>query len=113
MDKFSTKSNATFEIKEGASTGAIVAVVADFVALGILADALTLPGNLDQVRFATDDTITGVYDDMAMDAPLFNTVDVVGGTVQATFAIRPKTATEMRLDALEDTTDLLVMDSLV
>lgn len=113
MDKIILKDSTTFEIKEGACTGAITAITADFATLGTLASALTAPGNLDTVKFATDDAVTGTYDAMTMDAPLFKAVDTVGGVVQATFGIRVKTATEIRLDALEDTTDLLVMDSLV
>lgn len=113
METIILKDGSTFDIKEGASASEIIATTADFTALGTLADALAVPSNLNTVKFATEGDVTGKYDNMTMDAPLFRAVDIVGGVVQAMFAIRPKTATETRLDALEDTTDLLVMDSLV
>lgn len=113
MNTFVLTDNQEFDIREGASTGAIVAVVPDFAALGTLADALIKQGNLDNIRFKTGDTVTGEYTGMKLESPLFKAVDVVEGKVQATFAIREKTETEKRLDALEETTDYLVMDSLV
>ena len=101
-----------FEIKEGASLGNAVATVLDFTTLGTIATALTKPGNLDSVQFKTGDSVTGEYTGMKLESPLFKAVDVVEGHVEATFAIREKTDTEKRLDALEETTDYLVVESL-
>ena len=101
MNKFIVADNTEIEIKEGASLGAITAVVGDFTALGTLAGALTKPGNLDSVQFTTGDAITGEYTDMKLESPLFKAVDIVDGKVLATFGIREKTETEKRLDALE------------
>ena len=112
MNKIVFADNQEFDIKEGASLGAITAVVSDFTALRTLADALTKPGNLDSVQFKTGDSVTGKYTGMKLESPLFKAVDVVEGKVQATFGIREKTETEKRLDALEETTDYLVVESL-
>lgn len=112
MNKIVFADNQEFDIKEGASLGAITAVVADFTALGTLADALTKPGNLNSIQFETVGTVTGEYTDMKLESPLFKAVDVVEGKVQATFSIREKMETEKRLDALEETTDYLVVESL-
>lgn len=101
MNKFILSDNTEIEIKEGASLGAIVAVVDDFTALGTVADALTKVGNLNTVQFETEGTVTGEYTGMKLESPLFKAVDVVGGKVLATFGIREKTETEKRLDALE------------
>lgn len=113
MNTVSFVDNQEFEIKEEASTGAVTVVVADFAELGTVADALIKPGNLNIVYFKTDKVITGEYTGMKLESPLFKAVDIVGGKVHATFGIREKTETEKRLDALEETTDYLVMDSLV
>ena len=113
MNKIVFTDNQEFDIKEGASLGAVTVVVEDFTALGAVADAITKPGNLNSVQFKTDNVVTGEYADMKMESPLFRAVDVVDGKVMATFAIREKTETEKRLDALEETTDYLVVESLV
>ena len=101
MNKIVFTDNQEFDIKEGASLGAITAVVADFTALGTLADALTKPGNLNSIQFKTGDAVTGQYTDMKLESPLFKAVDIQDGKVLATFGIREKTETEKRLDALE------------
>lgn len=88
------------DIKEGASLGAITAVVADFTALGAVADALTKPNNLDNVNFKTGEIVTGKYTGMKLESPLFKAVDVVEGHVEATFAIREKTEMELAIEEL-------------
>lgn len=100
MNKFILSDNTEIEIKEGASLGAIVAIVPDFTVLGTLADALTKPGNLDSVQFTTGDAITGEYTDMKLESPLFKAVDIVDGKVQAAFAIRQKTEMELAIEDL-------------
>lgn len=102
MEKLVLKDKTEIEIKPGASLGSITAAVADFTALGIVAAALTAAGNLDEVRFKSDDIVTGEYQNMKLETPLFRVVDIVEGKVEATFAVREKTETEKRLDALEN-----------
>lgn len=102
MDTVIFKDGTSLEIKEGANIGTIVVAVSDFAALETIAETLTKQGNLDEVRFASDEKVTGVYIDMTMETPLFVAVDIINdGTVQATFGIRPKTAVELRLEVLE------------
>ena len=101
MEKIILTDNTEIEIKAGASLGAITATATDFTALGVIATALTAPGNMDSVKLKTGDTITGEYADMKLESPLFRTVDIIDGRVEATFAIRDKTEVEKRLDALE------------
>ena len=101
MEKIILKDNTEIEIKPGASIGSITAVVTDFASLGAVAEALTVPGNLDTVQFRVDENVTGEYTNMRLETPLFRAVDIVDGHVEATFAIREKTETEKRLDALE------------
>ena len=101
MDKMILKDKMEIEIMDGAGLNEITAVVGDWVALGSVADALTTAGNLDDVQFTTDETVTGKYVDMILESPLFSAVDVVGDEIRATFAIREKTDVEKRLDAVE------------
>lgn len=101
MDKMVLKDNVKIEIMGGAGLNTITTVVGDWAALGGVADALTTDGNLDKVQFMTDETVTGEYNDMILEMPLFTAVDVVGDEIRATFAIREKTDVEKRLDALE------------
>lgn len=101
MEKIILTDNTEIEIKAGASLGAITVTAADFTALGIIAAALTIPGNMDCVRFKTGVATTGEYANMKLERPLFGAVDIIDGRVEATFAIREKTEVEKRLDALE------------
>lgn len=113
MNTITFTDNQEFRIKSGEGISTVTVVVADFVELGTVADALTKPGNLNTVHFKTDGKVDGEFHDMKLESPLFKAVDVVEGKVHATFAIYEKSETEKRLDALEETTDYLVMDSLV
>lgn len=101
MEKLVLKDNTEIEIKPGASIGSITAVVTDFAALGIVAAALTLAGNLDAVKFQTDDTVTGEYMGMKLETPLFRSVDIQDGKVLATFGIRRKTEMELAIEELQ------------
>ena len=78
----------------------------DFTALGTVAAALTKEGNLESVKFSTDDSVTGEYTGMKLESPLFSAVDLVGGKVEATFGIREKTELEKRVDSLEGRADV-------
>ncbi|MCI6467439.1 MAG: hypothetical protein MSA90_18495 [Faecalicatena sp.] len=102
MEKIILKDNTEIGIKPGASIGSITAAVADFAALGAVAEALTAAGNLEAVKFQTDGILTGEYQDMKLETPLFRSVDIVNDKVEATFSVRKKTETEKRLDALEN-----------
>lgn len=106
MEKIILKDKTEIEIRPGASIGSITAEVADFAALGAVAEALMAAGNLDAVKFQTDDTVTGEYTGMKLETPLFRSVDVHAGKVEAAFAIRQKTETEKRLDALESSQEI-------
>lgn len=101
MEKIILKDKTELKIMDGAGLNEITAVVGDWVALGGVADVLTTAGNLDDVQFTTDETVTGKYVDMILESPLFSAVDVVGDEIRATFAIREKTDVEKRLDAVE------------
>lgn len=101
MEKMIVKDKTEIEIMEGAALNAITAVSDDWTALGVIAEALKESGNLDEVQFKTDETVTGKYVDMILESPLFSAVDVVGDEIRATFAIREKTDVEKRLDAVE------------
>lgn len=100
MEKIILADNTEIEIKAGASLGAITAIAADFTALGTVAATLTARGNMDNVKFKTGDTVTGEYVDMKLESPLFRDVDIVGGMVEATFAIREKTEMELAIEEL-------------
>lgn len=101
MEKIVLKDNTEIEIKSGASLGSITAVVVDFAELGTIAEQITTPENLDNVRFKTDNTVTGEYTGMKLETPIFKAVDIQDGKVLATFSVREKTETEKRLDSLE------------
>lgn len=106
MEKIILADKTELEIKEGAAVGAVTVLLEDFAALGTVATALTKDGNLDTVQFKTNDTVTGEYAGMKIESPLFTSVDLVGGKVQATFGLREKTELEKRVDALEGRADV-------
>lgn len=102
MEKMIVKDKTELKIKEGAALNAVTALADDWSGVGKIAETLRKKGNLDEVQFASDDVITGVYHDMKLEMPLFYAVDVTeDGKIKATFAIREKTEMERRLDALE------------
>ena len=106
MDKMILADKTELVIKEGAAIGSATTVVDDFTALGTVAAALTKAGNLESVKFSTDDSVTGEYTGMKLESPLFTAVDLVGGKVEATFGIREKTELEKRVDSLEGRADV-------
>ena len=106
MDKMILADKTELVIKEGAAIGSTTTVVDDFTALGTVAAALTKEGNLESVKFSTDDSVTGEYTGMKLESPLFSAVDLVGGKVEATFGIREKTELEKRVDSLEGRADV-------
>ena len=106
MSICSLTDNTRIEIKEGASLDNITAIVKDFTSLGMIADALVKPKNMDSVKFESDELVTGNYSDMKLERPLFKSVDITHEHIEATFAIREKTEIEKRLDAVEAGQDL-------
>lgn len=102
MEKMVVKNKTELEIMNGASLNAITAVADDWTALGTIAEALRESGNLDEVQFKTDETVTGEYRNMKLESPLFSAVDVAeDGKIQATFGIRQKTEMELAIEQLQ------------
>lgn len=102
MEKMVLKDKMELEIMEGAALSAITAVVGDWIALGVVAELLRETGNLDEVQFKTDETVTGEYRDMKLESPLFSAVDVAeDGKIHATFGIRQKTEMELAIEQLQ------------
>lgn len=102
MEKMVVKNKTELEIMNGASLNAITAVANDWVALGVIAEVLKESGNLDEVRFKTDETVTGEYQNMKLESPLFSAVDIAeDGKIHATFGIRQKTEMELAIEQLQ------------
>ena len=102
MEKMILADNTEIEIQEGASLGRNVVVVADFSDLKTIAEALTKEGNLKTVKYKSDDQVTGSYENMKLESPLFSSVDYADDKkVMASFGIREKTEIEKRLDSIE------------
>lgn len=101
MEKIILANGFECEIKEGASLSNITVVVEKFDDLEAISEALTTKGNLDVVKFSTNDNISGEYSDMVLVDNVFTSVDTVDGKVEATFGLREKTDIEKRLDVLE------------
>lgn len=102
MEKMVLKNKMELEIMNGASLNAITAVADDWTALGTIAEALRESGNLDDVQFKTDETVTGEYRNMKLESPLFSAVDVAeDGKIHATFGIRQKTEMELAIEQLQ------------
>ena len=101
MEKIILADGTGIEILEGASIGDITIEVPTFASLEGVADALIKDGNLSDVKFKTGDEVTGVYEKMKLEHPLFKAVDVVNGKVRAAFAIRKKTEMELAIEELQ------------
>lgn len=102
MEKMILKDKTELEIMNGAALNAITAVADDWAALGVVAEALRKSGNLDEVQFKTDETVTGEYRNMKLVSPLFSAVDVAeDGKIHATFGIRQKTEMELAIEQLQ------------
>lgn len=102
MEKMIVKDKTEIEIMEGAALNAITAVTDDWTALGLIAEALKESGNLDDVQFKTDETVTGEYQNMKLESPLFYAVDIAEDEkIHATFGIRKKTEMELAIEQLQ------------
>ena len=102
MEKMILKDKTELEIMEGAALNSITAIASDWAALGVVAEALRKSGNLDEVQFKTDETVTGEYRNMKLESPLFSAVDIAeDGKIHATFGIRQKTEMELAIEQLQ------------
>lgn len=102
MEKMIVKDKTEIEIMEGAALNAITAVADDWIALGVIAEALKESGNLDDVQFKTDEIMTGEYQNMKLESPLFYAVDIAeDGKIHATFSIRKKNEMELSIEQLQ------------
>lgn len=102
MEKMILKDKTELEIMEGAALNSITAIASDWAALGEIAEALKESGNLDEVQFKTDETVTGEYRNMKLESPLFSTVDIAeDGKIHAAFGIRQKTEMELAIEQLQ------------
>ena len=102
MEKMVLTDKTEIEIMEGAALNAITAVADDWTALGVIAEALKKSGNLDEVQFKTDETVTGEYQNMKLESPLFSAVDISeDGKIHATFGVRQKTEMELAIEQLQ------------
>ena len=101
MEKMILKDKTELEILGGAGMNAVTAIANNWKGLGIIAEALQKPGNLDEVQFKKDETVTGEYRNMKLESP-FSAVDVAeDGKIHATFGIRQKTEMELAIEQLQ------------
>ena len=70
MEKLILKDGTELEIRDGASVNSIELEVADYAALGTLAAKLT-EENMSEVKFQSDDQVTGEYSGMVLQEPHF------------------------------------------
>lgn len=102
MEKMILKDKMELEIMNGAALNAITTVANDWTTLGAIAEALKEAGNLDEVQFKTNETVTGEYRNMKLESPLFSAVDLAeDGKIHATFGIRQKTEMELAIEQLQ------------
>lgn len=102
MERMNLKDKTELEIMNGAALNAITAIASDWTALGVVAESLKESGNLDEVQFKTDETVTGEYRNMKLESPLFSAVDIAeDGKIHATFGIRQKTEMELAIEQLQ------------
>lgn len=98
MEKFVINDGTFFEIQKGAYLGNVCAVVNSFAELETVAGILSKDGNLDEVQFMSDDIAGAQYTNMALELPMFHSVDKVDGKVFAAFSLRPITEEEKQTE---------------
>lgn len=112
-DKLILKNGHEIELEAGASLGALQVLSADRAAMLATWELLT-PDNLAAVQIKNGAGLTvGTYTDLVLVSE--TSVLASDGTVLTTYSLRPKTDVERlteRLDAVEETTDILTMDVL-
>lgn len=102
MEKLVLTDNTELEIMDGASLDYIRIQTDNFAALDQIAGALKKEGNLANVQFKTDDEVTGEYEDLYLERPMFQEADMTpDGNVVSVIAFREKTELEKRVDAIE------------
>ena len=102
MEKLVLTDNTELEIMDGASLDYIRIQTDNFAALDQIAGALKKEGNLAKVQFKTADEVTGEYEDLYMERPMFQEADMTpDGNVVSVIAFREKTELEKRVDAIE------------
>lgn len=112
-DKLILKNGAEIELEAGAYIGALQVLSADRAAMLATWELLT-QDNLSQVQVKSGDgRIVGTHTDLVLASEA--SVVAFDGTVLTTYSLRPKSDVERlaeRLDAVEETTDILTMDVL-
>lgn len=99
------------EMEAGASLGALQVAAADRAAMVAIWEQMT-PENLATVQIKNGaGLVVGNYTDLVLVSE--TSVVAVDGTILTTYSLREKTVEEKRLDALEETTDTLVMEALM
>lgn len=98
MEKFVVNDGTFFEVQKGAYLGNICAVVKSFAELETVASILSKDGNLDKVQFMSDDIAGAQYTNMALELPMFHSVDKVDGKVIAAFTLRQVTEEEKQTE---------------
>ena len=100
MTKIILADKTTFTIEEQAGLQSIKILAADYMEVKAIEDALTKPGNLDLVKFTTDDLVTGEYENLKLATEIFNDVKTIEGSVRITFGLAEKTELEITVDML-------------
>ena len=112
-DKLILKNGAEIELEAGAYIGALQVLSADRAAM-LATWELLIPDNLAAVQIKNGvGTIVGTHTDLVLASEA--SVVASDGTVLTTYSLRPKSDVERlaeRLDAVEETTDILTMDVL-
>lgn len=101
MEKIRFNDGTEFNIKDGARLDNVVLLLPDFASLEEVADALTTNGNIETVQFLTNDNVSGEYSKIALITPLFQSVDLVDGMVEASIFFRQKTDLEIAIEELK------------
>lgn len=100
MEKLILKNGTELVIGEGASISRIPVLLDSYGGLAELAGKLT-DDNLETVRFASGDIITGSYEDMALMTPHFTVTIQDDGKLQVVFGLREKTKEELQQDDVQ------------
>lgn len=90
-----------FEIKKGATIDSITVLISNFLELENLATALMDEKNFNTVQFVANEDVSMEYSNMKLITPIFKSINIVDGHIEATFSIREKTDIELYIEALE------------
>lgn len=110
-DTLVLKNGNEIELEAGASLGALQVAAADRTAMLATWEKMT-PENLSSVQIKNGaGLVVGNYTNLVLVSE--TSVVAIDGSILTTYCLREKTAEERRLDALEETTDMLVMETLM